>query len=767
MKKSYISGFIAVAIITVSIYYSFYSLIPHKISGPDTSIEKFSTSRALEHIKFISKEHHFVGSPYHKIVRGYIVGELQKLGLKTEIQSQFSVNEKWGGATMNHNILARIKGTGSGKAMMLLSHYDSAPFASKGASDDAIGIACILEGIRAFLTNGTLPVNDIIVLISDGEEIGLNGAKAFVEHHPWVKDVGIVINFEARGSGGPSFTLMETNSGNEMMVKAMSEASVPFPVANSFLYSVYKMLPNDTDLTMFREISDIEGFNFAFIDDFYDYHCSTDNFENIDINTVEHQGSYLMSMLGHFQDADLSKLKSTVDYIYFNFPVLNIIFYPFSWALPLFLIVLTIFVIAVIYGIRKKKILGKNILRAFFTVTFSLIAGLVISIYGWKMISYFHPEYSDILHGFPYNGHDYIAGFSFLISGLSTWITYRYFNNIAVLELIVPIFSIWLILTGAFTFMLTGASFFIIPLYFLVLIFILELFVRISIFNKLILYSLLSIPGLIVLSPFIDMFPVGLKMKAMPVSAILVILIIGSLMPVIRYLSEQKILYYLLFALALIFLIKAEMYPGFNADQPKPNSLNYVYYTDENKAAWETFNLVTDPWLQNIMGKNIQQGSLQNNNLKSKFNDQVTFHSDAPLLNIPQPWIHYIEDTIINNTRVIEFEVEPRRNVCYLELMTAKDIQFRSFEVNGNKFKNTDFTKGKNSILSYFITEKGERPKFKFSVQKTVNPELILYEASYDLIGHPQLNVPDRPAENIAMPFVLNDLIIIVKKLNW
>ena len=59
----------------------------------------------------------------------------------------------------------------------------------------------ILEGVRAYLALNKTPKNDIIILFSDAEELGLLGAQAFVEHHPWAKNIGLVLNFEARGSG--------------------------------------------------------------------------------------------------------------------------------------------------------------------------------------------------------------------------------------------------------------------------------------------------------------------------------------------------------------------------------------------------------------------------------------------------------------------------------------------------------------------------------------------------------------------------------------
>ena len=79
-----------------------------------------------------------------------------------------------------------------------------------------------------------------------------------------------------------------------------------------------------------REEGDIDGLFFACIDDHFDYHTAGDNFERMDRNSLEHQGSYLMPLLHYFADADLEQVKSDQDYVYTNFPILKIIAYPFN-----------------------------------------------------------------------------------------------------------------------------------------------------------------------------------------------------------------------------------------------------------------------------------------------------------------------------------------------------------------------------------------------------------------------------------------------------
>jgi hypothetical protein len=99
--------------------------------------------------------------------------------------------------------------------------------------------------------------------------------------------------------------LMETNSGNAGMVKNPAAAETTFPVSNSLMYSIYKC-PNDTDLTVLENKKSIQGYNFAFIDDHYNYHTAQDDISHLNKNTLAHQGTYLMPLLSYFSNANLN-----------------------------------------------------------------------------------------------------------------------------------------------------------------------------------------------------------------------------------------------------------------------------------------------------------------------------------------------------------------------------------------------------------------------------------------------------------------------------
>ncbi|WP_414632948.1 M20/M25/M40 family metallo-hydrolase, partial [Brevundimonas sp. UBA7534] len=85
-------------------------------------------------------------------------------------------------------------------AVALMAHYDSVP-GSPGAADDASGVAAVLEAVRAIKARGPAE-RTLIVLLTDAEELNLDGARAFFSEHPLRDRIGAVVNLEARGGGG-------------------------------------------------------------------------------------------------------------------------------------------------------------------------------------------------------------------------------------------------------------------------------------------------------------------------------------------------------------------------------------------------------------------------------------------------------------------------------------------------------------------------------------------------------------------------------------
>ncbi len=765
-----LSNTLAFTILVVAIYFSFTNLMPSKSASIKIDNQEFSQQKALVQLKQISQKQHFVGAPAHQEVRDYIVNQLKNLGLKVEIQHQLSVNSKWHSATQTQNILAKIKGSGQGKALLLLSHYDSAPHSSLGASDDGNGVVTILEGLRDYLKTNKKPKNDIIILFTDAEEIGLNGADAFVNHHPWAKNVGLVLNFEARGSGGPSYMLLETNGGNSKLIKAFKKANPQYPVANSLMYSIYKMLPNDTDLTVFREDGNINGFNFAFIGDHFDYHTAQDSFERLDRNTLMQQASYLLPLLDYFSNVNLSQLNSKDDLVYFNFPLFKIISFPFSWVTPLTVLAWFIFIILMVKGIINKRLIIKNILIGFLPLLLSLASVVLIAIFGWKLILLIHPQYRDILQGFTYNGYDYIAAFVALSFAI-TYFIYNRFKKYSALDFsIAPIF-LWLIINVLIALYLKGSGFFIIPVYFALSGLTILLFSKDKSKNYILIHSLLALPLLLIFSPLVKMFPVGLGLKNLFISTFFVVLIMGLLVPILINFKTKRLLVILGFVLSVTFFIKANLHAGYSINQRKPNSILYLYDAGTHKAYWETYSQKLDKFTEQFLGKNPVKGGIDGKTAASKYGTGIAWHKKAKLIDLKTPMITNTTDSVVTDANTYKFTITPQRYVNRMEFIANANLHFKRFVVNGQAFtkqKNAKYvinTEMRKHILTYFFTKPNESITLEFTLKNGEKPDITIYEASYDLFTNPNFEI--KPRSNIMMPtpFVLSDAIVVKKRL--
>ncbi|AZJ32831.1 Peptidase family M28 [Tenacibaculum mesophilum] len=764
MKSS--RNYLAVLIIILTVYWSFYTILPSATSSKkEISATEFSIDNALYHLKNISQKPHHTGSEEHKNVQNYLVQELQKLNLEPEIQYQTAINKKWRAATTTENIIAKIKGTENGKALLLLTHYDSNPHSSLGASDAGSGVVTILEGIRAYLAANKTPKNDIIILFSDAEELGLLGAQAFVENHPWAKDVGLVLNFEARGSGGSSYMLMETNGKNKTLLTEFLNANPNYPAANSLMYDVYKKLPNDTDLTVFREKGNINGFNFAFIDDHFDYHTEQDSYERLNRETLLHQADYFTTSLNYFANADLTNLNSDTDYIYVNFPFTKLLTYPFSWVLPMLIIAFLLFIVLVVVGIYKKKMTVIGLLKGFIPYILSLVLCIAISYGLWQLLLIIHPQYTDMLHGFTYNGYQYIIAFVLL----NLWILFKVYNKLKeakAIDLLIAPITFGLVINVIIYMNLPGAGFFIIPVFASLFILVILLFMNINKASRAALFAIISIPSIYMIAPMVQLFPVALGLKTLFISAILLVFLFGLMLPVFYQEKTKNGWQTLTGFLALLFFGYATFNSGFSIEKKKPNSLVFIQNSDSNSSYWASHNKTLDGYTKQYFNDESKQGGADLMAGKSKYNTSFNYYQKAENKNIRISNIKIHQDTIINSQRNVSFTITPTRNIDKYELYTNTQIELTNFTVNGTLYdKGKAFTADKGTLLIYQMANTDKDLTISFTIDKNTQPDIVINEISNDLLSHPKFTIRPRSEIMMPMPFVVNDAIICTRKL--
>jgi hypothetical protein len=290
--------------------------------------DRFSAARAFAALRATvgGTRPHPIGSAENRHVRDRIAGRLRALGYEVRITRSFACNA-YGTCGSVENIVAHLPQRTKSAAVMLAAHYDSVP-AGPGASDDGAGVATLLEIARIVRSEPTR--NPVVFLIDDGEEAGLLGAEAFVQT-PEAKAIGAVINLEARGTSGSSF-LFETSRGNGWFIPRVAGA-LRRPMTTSLFASIYDMLPNDTDLTIFKRAG-LTGINFAFIGGVTRYHTALDDLRHVDLRSLQHHGDNALDALRVFGNADLTG-HSPENAVWFDLLGFTIVSWPAAWTVAI------------------------------------------------------------------------------------------------------------------------------------------------------------------------------------------------------------------------------------------------------------------------------------------------------------------------------------------------------------------------------------------------------------------------------------------------
>lgn len=391
------------ALLTAAWLLSSYRMLPAPTpaNAADTI---FSSARAMAHLVEIARRPHPPGSPAHQQVRDYLLERFRGLGLEPEVQTTTALLERGSlsRAATVRNIVARIPGSGSTGTIVLTAHYDGREI-SRAAGDDGVGVVAILETARALKAGAPL-LNDVLLVITDAEELGLLGARAFVDEHPAMADVTLVLSLEMRGGGGPS-VMFETGPENGWVIRELA-ASGARPFANALSYEVYKRLPNDTDFTPFREAGR-QGLNFAGIGRASVYHQSYDNPENVSEATLQHKGASVLQAVRHLGNRPLDQVTAP-DVTFFTAPFVGLVSYDLGLVLPLAAILLMV-AAALFLPARRAGSGGRGIAVGLLLGVASLAAAAAA---GWGLMAWlprFHPEFGS-LHGSAFHGEGwYVA----------------------------------------------------------------------------------------------------------------------------------------------------------------------------------------------------------------------------------------------------------------------------------------------------------------------------------------------------------------------
>jgi hypothetical protein len=211
----------------------------------------------------------------------------------------------------------------------------------------------------------------------------------------------------------------------------------------------------------------------------------------------------------------------------------------------------------------------------------------------------------------------------------------------------------------------------------------------------------------------------------------------------------------------------AHLNSGFSEDRPRPTSLMYVKNLDSGKAFWATYEKSPSQWTRAYLGEEpVAPDPNELKTLSSKYSTGFTFTKEAQVKSVSPPEITIEQDTLIDGKRHLHLIVAPGRDVNRLEVFTNETPVLQA-TVNGtalNEFYLEDRSRGR--LFTHYISNNAPTD---LSLVFPAGPplELTLYEASNNLMHDPLFSIPPRPADQIPMPFVLNDAVVLVKTLRF
>ncbi|MEJ8757842.1 M20/M25/M40 family metallo-hydrolase [Pontibacter sp. H259] len=686
-RNNAIAAFLLLALTGLALL-SIYLLLPPSPVPATAPASVFSAERAMQHVNQIAKAPHAMGTAAHAEVRSYLLNQMQQLGLNPQVQQSTAFYSSGPVAMAGnvYNLLGRVKGTGAGnQAILLMAHYDSQPNA-RGAGDDGAGVAAILETVRALKAVKPLQ-HDVIVLLTDGEEYGLFGARAFMEHQ-WAKDVAMVLNVEARGNEGPSMTF-EMSPQNGWVAKQFIEAA-PYPFVSSLAYEIYSRMPNDTDFTIFKDAGHT-GVNSAFIDGFVHYHKLTDSPENLNQNSLQHHGSNMLALVQHFGSIDLTNTKAP-DSVFFNFIGNWVINYPMWLNIVWVGLTTLLLIVTVIVAIRKKAVTGWQMLAGFglYLLLLATVVGLFIPVN--KLVLQQLP----LTHGHNgvYSADHFFIAYLMLALGLFILLSWLVLRWLQLFALVLGVFILQFVLMVALYLIVPAATYLLLfPLLFtmlgVLLLFKLDLHKSEEVSWRYALILLIAaIPAIFIIMPIVHVVFVAFALQ-LPVGSIaLFVILLGLLLPLLVIL-ERSYSWRFMPLLPVVLLVAGtiQIARAIDAEQPSAKQqlhshVTYYLNADNNRAYWVSNYQTTDEWNRQFFAS-AETGPLTDIYPHAQ---REYLKSNAQPINVAAPVATVMSDVVSGDERIIQLKLASPRKAAHLEIIlqpTSADT-LRAVALNGD-----------------------------------------------------------------------------------
>ncbi|MEM0961820.1 MAG: M28 family peptidase [Bacteroidota bacterium] len=631
------------------------------------------------------------------------------------------------------NVVARLPGRASTGSLVLAAHYDSA-LNSFGATDDGNGVSAILETVRALIAGPALR-NDIIVLLTDGEEAGLLGAQAFVEGHRWAPAARVVLNAEGRGAWGP-VNMFRTVGASGPLVTVLGRSTERI-YATSFTDAAFSLLPNDTDLSVFRDAGMV-GMDFANAAGVTHYHTPLDNVDRSDPRSLQHHGAYMLPMARALGDMDLRQIEGP-RVVYFDVFGRWLIRYPAAAALPIALVVLLMSLASVVSAVRRRSERLRDVTLGA-CGSLGLIVGVsVLAMAVWWAIRGAFPEIGGFTHGEPYRSGWILIGIVALSVGAFVAGAGALTRRFGLTGVVGGPLLVWAIGGVVAAALLPGVSF---PFAWPTLGAALSLALWAHEWPESPLaaacaHVVLAAPTLVLLAPLAYLVELLLLLDAIAGTVFLAAMTSAFMAVPLSVAWErwERAVPLSLTAVGVLVLAGVTATAGPTPERPLRTTMNYAIDVDTREAAWYSWDDEVSTWAEAYLGPRPLRGARPSLAL---FPDR--WIADAPALDVGEPEVQVLSDSVTALGRRIRVQVRcPEETslatVALEDSLVARDVTSAGRRVNA-------VSKAGDPLLSYAAPPSGGFDvAFTVATRHPVHIRVVAFRP-----GIPETDAPARPS---------------------
>lgn len=270
-------------------------------------------TQAWADLEYITRQYHPYNSRANDDVRKYLLSRIQEVVASRDLGSRVEIiDDNVSNATFSSknttvyfegtNIIVAIRGSydkepfytslddphaskrsSRNGGVLVNAHYDSVS-TGYGATDDGVGVVSVLQLLSYFTEPKNWPHRTVILLLNNGEEDFLNGAKAFMRH-PISQVAHTFLNLEGAGAGGRATLFRSTDTEVTSFYKASKH---PFGTVVSGDGFKQGFIRSQTDYVVFNGELGLRGLDVAFMEPRARYHTFEDSTRETSMNSLWH-----------------------------------------------------------------------------------------------------------------------------------------------------------------------------------------------------------------------------------------------------------------------------------------------------------------------------------------------------------------------------------------------------------------------------------------------------------------------------------------------